>query len=109
MIEGASCEDWMVLDLGRIVVHSFTPAARQKYDLEGLWNAIADPPKLSTATADTGINEDEKSRILLSSVEKSWAGRPKSIVKTKQLESADFMTEDEFVRRVNSAEVVRSF
>ena len=97
----------MVLDLGRKVVHSFTPGARIKYDLEGLWNSIADPSDVVSAESHVE-DEDGEVRRLLASVKSSWAGRPKSSVKTKQLESIDFMTEDEFMKRMNSNEVSRS-
>ncbi|KAI9099876.1 Oligomerization domain-containing protein [Phlyctochytrium arcticum] len=42
-IEGADGDDWMVLDIGRFIIHCFTPEARARYNLEGLWTAIADP------------------------------------------------------------------
>lgn len=29
--------DWMIVDAGDIVVHIFTPSAREFYDLEALW------------------------------------------------------------------------
>lgn len=36
-VEGADSDDWMVVDLGDIVVHLMLPAARNKYQLEKLW------------------------------------------------------------------------
>lgn len=37
-VEGEDCADWKLVDLGHIVVHVFTPEARQEYNLEELWN-----------------------------------------------------------------------
>ncbi|KAI9269378.1 hypothetical protein BY458DRAFT_510807 [Sporodiniella umbellata] len=31
---------WVLIDLGRIIVHLFTPEVRERYDLEGLWNSV---------------------------------------------------------------------
>lgn len=35
--EGRGDSDWVLLDLGDVVVHMMTSAARQFYDLERLW------------------------------------------------------------------------
>jgi ribosome-associated protein len=35
--EGRGSADWMLLDYGFFVVHVFSEAARQYYDLERLW------------------------------------------------------------------------
>lgn len=37
-IEGNKNAGWLVLDLGNIVVHLFSPDQRDYYDLEGLWS-----------------------------------------------------------------------
>ena len=37
VMEGDSSSDWIVLDLGDVIVHFFTPEKRRFYDLEGLW------------------------------------------------------------------------
>lgn len=37
--EGKAGSDWMLLDLGGLIVHAFTERARQYYDLERLWRA----------------------------------------------------------------------
>lgn len=36
--EGRSDGGWLVLDIGDIVVHLFSPDQREYYDLEQLWN-----------------------------------------------------------------------
>ena len=35
--EGKGDSDWVLLDLGDVIVHVMTAAARQFYDLERLW------------------------------------------------------------------------
>lgn len=37
--EGGSDSDWTLIDLGAVVVHMMMPAAREFYDLEGLWSS----------------------------------------------------------------------
>lgn len=39
--EGDAQSDWMLVDLGDVVVHVMTPATRQYYDLERLWSVKA--------------------------------------------------------------------
>ena len=36
-IEGEETGEWVVVDLGPVVVHIMQPAVRQHFDLEGLW------------------------------------------------------------------------
>lgn len=36
-IEGGAGSDWVLVDLGDIVVHVMMPAAREHYDLERFW------------------------------------------------------------------------
>lgn len=36
-IEGADASDWVLVDLGEIVVHVMMPATRSFYDLERFW------------------------------------------------------------------------
>lgn len=38
-MEGAQTGEWVLLDLGSVIVHIMQPAVRQYYDLEGLWGA----------------------------------------------------------------------
>ncbi|KAI8333175.1 hypothetical protein BC941DRAFT_435285 [Chlamydoabsidia padenii] len=37
---------WLLIDLGRCVVHLFTPEIRERYDLEGLWKSVPTDPSL---------------------------------------------------------------
>jgi ribosome-associated protein len=44
--EGNGDTGWLLLDFADVVIHVFTPEARDFYDIEGLW---ADAPRLKTA------------------------------------------------------------
>ncbi len=35
--EGSEGSDWILVDLGNIIVHLFRPETRQMYDLESMW------------------------------------------------------------------------
>lgn len=37
-LEGTELTDWILVDLGNVIVHLFKPEARQTYDLESMWD-----------------------------------------------------------------------
>ncbi len=39
-MEGYSDGTWILIDLGHVIVHVFTPDQRQFYNLERLWSAL---------------------------------------------------------------------
>jgi len=41
-VEGAAGRDWILVDLGDVVVHLMMPAAREFYDLERFWRDAPD-------------------------------------------------------------------
>jgi len=38
-VEGEPSSGWVLIDVGSVIVHLFTPSARRLYDLELLWGA----------------------------------------------------------------------
>lgn len=48
-VEGADASDWILVDLGDVVVHVMTSASREFYDLERLWR---DAPNLGAAGSE---------------------------------------------------------
>jgi len=43
-IEGLSQADWVVVDMGDVVVHLFRPEVREFYNIEKMWNMNAPSP-----------------------------------------------------------------
>ena len=39
-VEGRQAQDWVLVDLGDVVVHVMTADAREHYDLERLWSEL---------------------------------------------------------------------
>jgi ribosome-associated protein len=56
--EGKGDSDWVLLDLGDVIVHVMTAAARQFYDLERLWQG-AEQSRAASAAHHTPGNEIE--------------------------------------------------
>jgi ribosome-associated protein len=51
-VEGTDSGEWILVDLGAIVVHIMQPAVRQYYNLEELWgSAAAKAPRRARARA----------------------------------------------------------
>lgn len=57
-VEGDATAEWVLVDIGDVIVHVMTPATRQYYDLERLWSMApqAVAARIAEAqTAKTGV------------------------------------------------------
>ena len=59
-VEGGENADWVLVDLGDIVVHVMLPEARALYDLERLW---ADLPNDAGAIGDALLQVEERASM----------------------------------------------
>jgi len=68
-IEGLESEDWLVVDMGNIVLHLFHPEARSEWDLETLWTVgpefddLTNSGRRNNAEMDEYIYADEAFQI----------------------------------------------
>ncbi len=62
--EGLSGSDWILLDLGDIIVHIFVGSARESYDLDGLWSRcpLIEIPQEYYFSDEFKANENESSK-----------------------------------------------
>lgn len=61
--EGMQDTDWILLDLGDIIVHVFQPMSREIYDLDNLWSKaprIDIPNDYYVSEPDSELNENNK-------------------------------------------------
>ena len=72
----------MVVDLGRYMIHIFSPESRRAYDLDGLWTLIRDPMM--------GLANEAKAQRVMD----GFAALEPPVKHIKDLQEKDIPTED---------------
>lgn len=55
--EGAQTGEWVLVDLGAVIVHVMQPAIRQYYNLEEIWGGSQRPAAVKTAPRKTAARK----------------------------------------------------
>lgn len=51
-VEGMDAPEWILVDLGSVIVHIMVPQARETYNLEELWNVDVRPGSKPESTSE---------------------------------------------------------
>ncbi|KAJ3363180.1 Mitochondrial assembly of ribosomal large subunit protein 1 [Allomyces javanicus] len=74
--EGADSTDWMLVDLGRVMVHVFTPEGRDTYNLDKLWTQSVEETESEVAAFLEADEEGPTPVVELESVEREPSESP---------------------------------
>ena len=76
--EGEETGEWMLVDLGPVVVHIMQPAVRTHIDLEGLWGAGKPAGHVAEKAAKKAAAKKTTSKAATEDVEKKAAAKPRA-------------------------------
>ncbi len=67
-IEGAQTGEWVLVDLGAVIVHVMQPAIRQYYNLEEIWGTPQRPGAVKSANKDAAPKKAPRKTAVRKSV-----------------------------------------